>query len=173
MKPSALTLANLALAAALLLTPFLVGLTASAPYNPWNDLDDDGDIDIFDIVKISGTYGTTGDPGKNVTIAGRASNLAFTAPVTTIGASSGYVSPWISVNGYSKVTICVALSGVDHTYRLETRHPDGLTFLADQQNDFSADIVKTYDVPNEQIRIYLANYDAVARQYAIDVYIVP
>ena len=31
-------------------------------YCPWDDLDDDGDIDIFDIVEIAGRYGTTGEP---------------------------------------------------------------------------------------------------------------
>jgi hypothetical protein len=40
----------------------LVGITSSAPYDPWCDLDDDGDIDIFDIVKMAGAYGTTGTP---------------------------------------------------------------------------------------------------------------
>lgn len=68
MKLSALTLANLTIAAMLLLTPFLVGLTASAPYDPWYDLDENGKIDIFDVVRIAGTYGTTGDPGKNVSV---------------------------------------------------------------------------------------------------------
>jgi hypothetical protein len=68
MKFSAMTLANLAVAALLLFTPFLVGLTSSAPYDPWNDLDEDGKISIFDVVKIATTYGTTGDPAKNVTV---------------------------------------------------------------------------------------------------------
>jgi hypothetical protein len=40
----------------------LVGITSSASYDPWCDLDDDGDIDIFDIVKMAGAYGTTGTP---------------------------------------------------------------------------------------------------------------
>ena len=41
----------------------LVGLTSSQPvYDPWVDTDDDGDIDIFDIVYLAGLYGTTGTP---------------------------------------------------------------------------------------------------------------
>ncbi|MCK4826095.1 hypothetical protein KA005_60675, partial [bacterium] len=40
---------------------FLVSVTAqTSPYDPWADLDDDGDIDIYDIVDIAGRYGTTG-----------------------------------------------------------------------------------------------------------------
>ena len=50
------------LIAAVLFSMLLVGITSSAPYDPWCDLDDDGDIDIFDIVKIAGAYGTTGTP---------------------------------------------------------------------------------------------------------------
>jgi hypothetical protein len=40
-----------------------VGLTSSAGvYNPWYDLDDDGDIDIFDVVRMAGSYSTSGTP---------------------------------------------------------------------------------------------------------------
>ncbi len=36
--------------------------TTEAVYNPWYDLDNDGDIDIFDIVRMAGSYGMTGEP---------------------------------------------------------------------------------------------------------------
>ena len=46
-----------------LVTLFMcVGLTSSAPYDPWCDLDTDGDIDIYDIVEIAGRYGTSETP---------------------------------------------------------------------------------------------------------------
>ena len=52
----------------LLASSLLVGVTSSVGvYDPWCDLDDDGDIDIFDIVRIAGIYGTSGD---NITKAG-------------------------------------------------------------------------------------------------------
>ena len=47
---------------------YCVGFTSSVSdcpptgYCPWDDLDDDGDIDIFDIVDIAGRYGTSGEP---------------------------------------------------------------------------------------------------------------
>lgn len=47
---------------------FLVSATASptpratAPYDPWCDYNDDGIIDIFDIVNIASRYRTTGSP---------------------------------------------------------------------------------------------------------------
>jgi hypothetical protein len=56
MKITPLTLMSLVLVAALLLTPLLIGLTSSAPYDAWTDLDADGDVDIFDLVKIAGEY---------------------------------------------------------------------------------------------------------------------
>lgn len=47
----------------------LIGTTISAPpdcpprvYCPWYDSDDDGDIDIFDVVDFADRYGTTGTP---------------------------------------------------------------------------------------------------------------
>ncbi|MGB9135423.1 MAG: hypothetical protein WCC63_07590, partial [Candidatus Bathyarchaeia archaeon] len=58
----------LALACVLLASTLLVGITASAPYDPWCDLDEDGRISIFDVVQIAASYGTLGDPGKNVTV---------------------------------------------------------------------------------------------------------
>lgn len=36
-------------------------------YCVWCDMDDDGDVDIFDIVFISAKYGTSGNPQRNVT----------------------------------------------------------------------------------------------------------
>lgn len=50
------------LAASLSFSILLVGITSSASYDPWCDLDDDGDIDIFDIVKLASAYGTSGTP---------------------------------------------------------------------------------------------------------------
>jgi hypothetical protein len=52
----------------LMLLALLVGATSSVStagihdYDPWCDFDDDGDIDIFDIVEIANRYGTTGVP---------------------------------------------------------------------------------------------------------------
>jgi len=37
----------------------LVGVTANE-YDPWLDVNDDGEIDIFDVVKVAGAYGTNG-----------------------------------------------------------------------------------------------------------------
>ena len=172
MKVSALTLANLVMAAVLLLTPFLVGLTSSAPYDPWYDLDENGKINIFDVVRLAGTYGTAGDPGKNVTISGRANNLAYTN-ITSVAAGASFVSPWISVDGYSKITVSLYTNAINNNYQLQTRHAGGPYFYADKQTNFGTDLVKTYDVPNEEIRIIFINGEASARSLFLDVYVIP
>ncbi len=50
-----------------LVSLFFIGGTTSVSnlaigeYDPWCDLDDDGDIDIFDVVKVAGSYGASGE----------------------------------------------------------------------------------------------------------------
>ena len=39
-----------------------VGVTGLWPYNPWWDVNDDGKIDIQDLARVSGAFGTYGDP---------------------------------------------------------------------------------------------------------------
>jgi hypothetical protein len=65
MKTKPFTLLNTALATILLVSLLLVGAIPSSSvgeYDPWCDLDDDGDIDIYDIVHMAGMYGSTGTP---------------------------------------------------------------------------------------------------------------
>jgi len=58
MKVATLTLVTLLIA-----SMFFVGITTSTvEYDPWVDLDDDGDIDMFDVVNMAGRYGTSGTP---------------------------------------------------------------------------------------------------------------
>lgn len=37
-------------------------------YNPWADLNEDGIVDIFDVVAVTGIYESTGEPVKNVNV---------------------------------------------------------------------------------------------------------
>ncbi len=56
----------------LTVTLFMVLPTKSNPgigeYDAWNDLDENGVIDIFDAINFAGTFGTSGDPTKNVNV---------------------------------------------------------------------------------------------------------
>lgn len=40
----------------------------AATYDPWADLNGDGRIDIMDVVGLTGIYGTTGNPARNVNV---------------------------------------------------------------------------------------------------------
>jgi hypothetical protein len=67
MKMKALTLVNIILATVLLASIIIAGISTSTsesmhPYDPWYDLDDDGDIDIYDVVTICTHYDTEGTP---------------------------------------------------------------------------------------------------------------
>ena len=65
MKIKPLTLANITLACILLASLLLVKAIPTSSlgeYDPWADLNEDGKIDIFDLVSLAGKYGTTGTP---------------------------------------------------------------------------------------------------------------
>ena len=51
---------TIAIAVLLLAPTFLISVTATVPYDPWCDMDDDGDIDIYDVVEMADRYGTAG-----------------------------------------------------------------------------------------------------------------
>lgn len=65
---------TLGLATFLLVSLFFVNATTSVSksgygeYDPWCDLNDNGVIDIFDVVNVAGKYATTGEPTRNVTV---------------------------------------------------------------------------------------------------------
>jgi hypothetical protein len=141
-------------------------------YDPWLDSNDDGYINAKDAVLLGGAFGTMGDPAKNVTIAGRVNKLAYTIQ-TTLSASSLWYTGEISVDGYSKLTVCLYYSSVVNYYALLTRHDGGTWFYADRLYNFTTYVVKTYDVPNENINIRINNFDAVERDLYIDVYLIP
>jgi hypothetical protein len=82
-------IASLALASTVMIAALLVGTTSSTSttgirdYNPWCDLDDDGDIDIYDIVDMANRYGTTGTPVNKTELLYNVSNT-YTALLTQI-----------------------------------------------------------------------------------------
>lgn len=71
------------------------------PYDPWEDINDDGVINILDIVNLANSYGTTGDPTKNVVVRYNWTEGVFNFSLT----------PWGNVNfnittgGFRKLAI--------------------------------------------------------------------
>ena len=75
MKTKSIAFIGLVLATILLPSMFFVTITVSefppeqpGEYSAWADLNDDGEVDIYDIVWMAGRYGTTGIPSKNVNV---------------------------------------------------------------------------------------------------------
>jgi hypothetical protein len=161
-------------------TLFIILPSRSAePYNPWADVsgpimgEPDGTINMRDINYEIMRFNTLGDTTKNVTIAGHANKLAYTNS-TTVSGNSYFLTPFISVDGYSKVTICIYNTAANNFYRLSTYHFESVSsFYVDTATDFGNDLVKTCDVPNQQIRVRFENNDATSRNLHIDVYLIP
>lgn len=64
-----------------------MGVTASE-YDPWLDNNDDGKIDIFDVVKVAGAYGTNGTPLNKTFLL-----LDLLERVETLENQSGWLPP--------------------------------------------------------------------------------
>ena len=156
------------------LTASLFMIRASrSGWDPWADIKEDGIVDIYDAIMLSNAFGTSGDTTKNVTIAGHANKLAYTNS-TTVSGNTYFLTPFISVDGYSKVTICIYNTATNNFYRLSTYHFESVSsFYVDTATDFGNDLVKTYDVPNQQIRVRFENNDGNSRNLRIDVYLIP
>jgi len=154
----------------------MIATTRSQEYNPWSDINGDGKIDILDVVKVTGIYGTTGDSTKNVTIAGRASKLITLANGEPIPAISWFTSDPISVDGYSKISISIGFTEPEFDYYLWTGHdPSNTLFVADQGDETTLGRIncKTYDVMNTYIKIRVRNPGAYEGYLNLDVYLIP
>jgi len=154
----------------------MIATSKSAEYNPWSDINGDGKIDILDVVKVTGIYGTTGDSTKNVTIAGHANKLAYSVESVLVGAGLDFYAPYISVDGYSKMTICLTTYGSNMDCYIFCQHPHGAeVFIVDQISGVPGvySFSKTYDVPNQEILIRYANHEGVSIPISIDVYLIP
>jgi len=156
-------------------TLFTVATTRSQEYDPWADLNGDGKIDILDVVGMTSIYGTTGDPTKNVTIAGHANKLAYSVESLLVGAGLQFHTPIISVDGYSKMTVCLTTYSSNMTCGIYCQHPGGAElFVVDAIFGLPGySFVKTYNVPNQEIVIYYTNQAAVTIPISIDVYLIP
>lgn len=157
-------------------TLFMAATTRSQEYDPWADLNGDGKIDILDVVGTTGIYGASGDPTKNVTIAGRASKLAYYVIGQPIPATSWFTSAPIKVDGYSKISISILFTEPQFDYYLWSGiSSSSFRFCADQGDEttFTPINCKIYDVMNAYIEIRVRNPEAYEAWLDVAVYLIP
>jgi hypothetical protein len=150
----------------------LAPVRSNLPYDPWSDIDENGKIDMKDIANVASQFSTSGDPARNVMIAGHANYLAYNVS-TVVSATSFHASEWISVGGYSKISICLHTTASSNSYVLQAKHIGGPIFYVESLQDVGTDYVWTYDVPNQLVRVYFVNNDLVSRNLNLDVYLIP
>ena len=139
----------------------------SGSYDPWTDINGDGKIDMADISMAIEGFMSSGDATKPVNITGHATKLIVLASGLPI--SGAWVSPYILVDGYSKVTVSISPSSSSNTFRLYGY--DGTnSFLEETVYPvLSVGFVKTYDVPNQYIWISITG---TSTTISVDVYLV-
>jgi hypothetical protein len=71
-----------------------IGSQGAGDYDPWADINDDGNIDMYDIGYTARAFGTSGNPTKNVTItnwpAGESTTVWWYEPLSGGATYSGY-----------------------------------------------------------------------------------
>jgi hypothetical protein len=78
------------------------GSQSTKQYDPWLDYNDDGKISLADLVSLAQSYGTTGNPTKNVSV----SNYGFKVlsyDINITANTGGCIN--IPVSGYRQITL--------------------------------------------------------------------
>jgi hypothetical protein len=158
----------LALVVVLLAPMLLVAVSSSAPYDPWSDLDENGKIDIFDLVKIAGAYATTGDPARNVTIAGYASKMGSSGQ--GIAPYGGYTFEVTGTEGFHAISV-----GIDPDYGVDVQiqwHVGGLTYTVDTYHvDGGTETLRRYDVQGDSLLVAVLNSGSSSNMVWLDWYL--
>jgi hypothetical protein len=145
----------------------------SGSYDARTDVNGDGTIDMADISMGIDGFMTNGDPTLNVTIAGHATKLAYNVS-RTFDVGESWATEWISIDGYSKFTICIVTSrnSPSNVVTVCAAHFGGEAFVVDLQTNFVYYLVKTYDVPNQRIYVEYGNGAQYQADVSIDVYLI-
>jgi hypothetical protein len=109
-------------------TLLMVATSRSQEYDPWADLNEDGIIDIFDVVGVTGIYETTGDTTKNVNVM----NWPLSYQETVFWQqSTGTYSPLYNASGFGHIHVLWDVSGLAGSENVtirgvsEIHDPDG------------------------------------------------
>lgn len=148
-------------------------VVTSIGYDPWVDQDEDGDVDASDLYVLAGEYGTSGDPTKNITIVGHATKVIHAAVNVSVAVDEWWISDYISVDGYAKVTILIYITTTSYRYILRAYSDDTtqVWWFVDEATPLDEDFVKTYDVMHQRIRIQVQNLALVQEELCVDIYL--
>ena len=146
--------------------------TATLEYDPWLDYNDDGRISLQDLVALAQTYGTTGDPTKNVNIGNH------TTYESTDGTGIAPSAVWTLVNytkGYKRVTVAVS--------SLSNRNVNGEIYfwISGSQGSIQYRVAQfsllnvyiyynTFEVTGSNISIIINNNDALSAIVRVGLY---
>jgi len=152
----------------------LSGQQGNGSYDPWLDYDENGIIDTYELQQLGGAYGSTGDTTKNVTIAGhitaylRPGGANFSLP----GGTNWY-SDRISIDGYATVTVLIQVSSASNFEgRVYACDNSGCSWVIESFLPVNNNWVKTYDVMNQRIQIFIRNGGPPAITANVGVYLV-
>ena len=112
MKFSRLTLVNLLIGALILASPFVIQMTSSSRYDPWADLDEDGDVDIYDIVDIAGRYGTKGNSTREVNVVSLPVHSTVIVADYVFVDTGTFTSPVYNAQGFGKIHVMIYVQSI-------------------------------------------------------------
>lgn len=107
---------------------------------------------------------------QNVTITGHVTKLITLADDESVGSGSYWTSGYISIDGYSKVTILSYIN--THHNRLELwAICNGSEYKLESSKDFPAYWTKTYDVMSPQLMLKIYNDDIMRNYVTVHIYL--
>jgi hypothetical protein len=150
------------------------GQQDSGSYDPWLDYNEDGKIDVNELYRLGEAYGSIGDATRNVTIAGHVTAFfSLDGGNFSIPGGTSWYSDIIPIDGYATVTILIRVSSASNFEgNLYACDNSGYPWLVEAINPTGNSWVKTYDVMNQRVKIYIRNSGTIAITAAVAIYLV-
>jgi len=150
------------------------GQQDNASYDPWLDYNEDGKIDVNELYQLGEAYGSIGDEARNVTIAGHVTAFfRLDGGNFSIPGRTDWYSDMIPIDGYATVTILIRVSSASYFEgTLYACDNSGYPWQVERIFPENDNWVKTYDVMNQQIKIFIRNGDTTAITAAVAIYLV-
>jgi hypothetical protein len=144
-------------------------------YNPWADYNEDGVIDIFDIVPVAVSFGSEGDSTRNVSVTNFPIKRTLNASLADNWVIDGSQA-WeleANVEGYSKVTLVMKMETSSGMLSVDVRFKIGGIFTPSVYRNYTQPtgycfILQSYEVigptiwiglePGGTVRVWIGIY---------------